>query len=233
MEDKKAKVQGAKEIEDAVTAGQKSMEKTAQAGQETVEKAAKVGKENAEKTAKVAKAGQETVEKATKAEQETVEKAAKAGKENAEKAAKAGTDALSSGYDRCLALAREQLERVLPEAGGKFDDFANFSKGTAGAFFKAGDVVAKALESIGDDVVAYNRKVWDDSIANTKALLGCKTFEDIVELQTTVARAQFEKFVSDSAKLGELSLKTVNQALEPIGASVNEAIDRFGKPIAA
>ena len=197
MEDKRAEVQGAKKIDDAVTAGQVSMEKATQAGRETVVKAAK------------------------------------AGKENAEKATKAGVDILSNGYDRYLALTREQLERVLPQAVGKFGDLANISKGAADAFLKAGDVTAKALESIGDDIVTYNRKVWEDSIANTKTLLGCKTFEDVAELQATVARAQFEKFLGDSAKLGELSVKTVDRALEPVGASVNQAIDRFGKPIAA
>lgn len=270
MEDKKTKVQGAKKIEDAVTAGRESVKKTAQARQKTVVKAAKAGKENAEKAekarqetlkkaamvvkdnaekaakaAKAAKAEQEAVEKAAKAakaereavekavnvakdkaekaakaakaERETVEKAAKAAQESTEKAATAGADALSSGYDRYLALTREQLEKILPEAVGKFDDFANFGKGTADAFFKAGDIAAKALESIGDEVAAYNRKVWDDGIANTKALIGCKTFEDVVELQTTVARAQFENFVSDTAKFSKLSLKAVNQTLEPIG----------------
>lgn len=208
MEDKKVKAQGAKKLENEVIAGQDSVEKAIEAGQETAEKVVKVG-------------------------QETVEKASKAGKKSAEKAARAGADALSSGYDRYLALAREQLEKVLPEVVGKFDEFANFGKGTTDAFFKAGDVAAKALETVGEDVVAYHRTVWDDSIANTKALFGCKTFEDVIELQTTLARAQFDKFVSDSAKFGELSLKTVNQALEPIGASVNEAFGKFGKPIAA
>ena len=211
MEDKKVKAQGAKKFENAVIAGQESVEKAIEAGQETAEKVVKVG--------------QETVEKAAKA--------AKAGKESAEKTARAGADALSSGYDRYLALTREQLEKVLPEAVGKFDEFANLGKGTADAFFKAGDVAAKAMETVGEDVVAYHRTVWDDGIANTKALFGCKTFEDVIELQATVARAQFDKFVSDSAKFGELSLKTVNQALKPISVSVNEAIDRFGKPIAA
>jgi len=184
MEDKKAKAQSAKKIEDVVTAGQESVEIAVKAGQETIEKAAKAGKENAEKAAK---------------------------------AAKAGTDALSNGYDRYLALTREQLEKVLPEAFGKFDVFTNYGKGTADAFLKAGDVAAKAFETIGDDVAAYQRRVWDDSITNTKALFGCKTFEEVIELQTTVARTQFDKFVSDSTKLGELSLKTVNQVLEPIG----------------
>ena len=252
MEDRKAKVRGAKKIADAVTADRGSMEKASQAKRETLTRAAKAGKEtigkasklakaatlakeNAEKVAEVAKAAKaaivaednaekaanaakterETVGKAAKVGQETVEKTGVTGKESPEKAA--GADALSTGYDRYLAPTGEQLERVLPEAGGKFGDFTDFGRGAADAIFKAGDVVAKALESIGDDVVAYNRQFWQDSIDNTKALLGCQSFEDVVELQTTVARAHFEKFVHDSAKLGERSLKTLNQALEPIG----------------
>ena len=115
MEDKKVKAQGAKKFENAVIAGQESVEKAIEAGQETAEKVVKVG--------------QETVEKAAKA--------AKAGKESAENTARAGADALSSGYDRYLALTREQLEKVLPEAVGKFDEFANLGKGTAFSNFLA------------------------------------------------------------------------------------------------
>jgi len=204
--------------------------------EENKTKAQGAKKQGDRKIEDVVSAGHQSMEKAAKAGRETAKKATRAGKNNAEKAAKAakaGADAMSGGYDRYLALSKEQLEKVLPETVGRFSDFASFNKDTVDALVAASDVAAKAFETISDDVAAYNRQAWDDSIANTKALFGCKTFEDVVELQTTAVRTQFEKFLTDSAKLGELSLKAANEALDPISDRVNEAIDKFGKPVAA
>ena len=179
------------------------------------------------------KAGRETVEKAVTAGQETIEKAAKAGKDTAEKAVKAGTEAFTKGYDHYVSLTKEQLERVFPAAVEKFDDVAAFNKETVDAWLQAGDVAAKALGALSAEVIDYNRAAWEDGIAGAKALFGCKTIQEVVELQSSVTRAQFDRFVAEGAKLGEMTVKSTTEAVEPINARMTEAIDKLSKPIAA
>lgn len=157
----------------------------------------KVKPQGAKKVDNPVNTGQKIVEKAIEAGPETVEKGTKTSQEAIKKPAK--VEAKPSEKAPEPADATQNAD--------KSEDVKIFGKDAADAFFKAGN-----------DVAAYHRQVWDDNISDTKALFDCKTFEDVIALQTKVAHRQFENFLSDTAKFSELSLKTVDQVLKPLGA---------------
>lgn len=168
----------------------------------------KVKAQGARKADSAVNTSRKIVEKTIKAGQETVEKAAKAGREIVEKAPKASQEDIKKSAKvepKPSEKAPEPADAT--ENADKSEDFKIFGKDAADAFFK-----------VGADVAEYHRKVWDDSISDTKALFDCKTFEDVIALQTKVAHRQFENFLNDTAKFSELSLKTVDQVLKPLGA---------------
>lgn len=179
------------------------------------------------------KAGQETVEQAVKASQETVEKAVKVSKETAEKAYKGGTDAVTKGYDQAIATAREQVGKAFPQAADKFDDFATYNKANLDAALAAGAIFAKAIETFGQEVMTYNQKAVEDGVANAKKLLGCKTLQEVIEVETEFARANFDRLVTESTKISELVTKVANETAEPLQARLNDTVEKFAKPIAA
>jgi len=185
----------------------------------------------AEKTK--AAAGAEAVEKSVKSSKEAAHKAVKAGHETVEKAVKSGTDAFAKSYEQYLTAAKDQLAKLFPSAAKNFDELAAFNKGNFDAFVAAGTAAAKGFETLSQQVIAYNQKAVEASVATTKALLGCKTMQDVVEVQTDLTRKSFDEWLAEGTKLSELTVKVANEAAEPINSRLSEAVDRFMKPLAA
>ena len=177
--------------------------------------------------------GTRAAERAAKNGKETAEKAAMAGQEHMEAAMQTGADAFAKGYEQYVAATRDQIGRLFPSAAKNLDDLAAFNKGNLEAFVAASAAAAKGFETLGQEILAYNQKAMEASIATTKALLGCRTMQDLVETQSDLTRRSFEEWVAEGTRLSELTVKVANQTAEPISARLNEAVDRFMKPLAA
>jgi phasin family protein len=178
-------------------------------------------------------AGAEAAEKVAKTSKETVQKAVKAGHETVEKAVKTSADAFTKGYEQYFSAAKDQIGKLFPSAAKNFDELAAFNKGNLDAFLAASTAAAKGFESLSQQLIAYNQKTVEAGIASTKALLGCKTMQDLVEVQTDLTRKGFDEWLAEGTKLSELTVQVANQAAEPISSRLNEAVDRFMKPLAA
>jgi len=180
-----------------------------------------------------AAAGAEAAEKAVKTSKETVHKAVKASHETVEKAVKTGTDVFAKSYEQYLAATKDQLGKLFPSAAKNFDDLAAFNKGNFDAFVAASTAAAKGFETLSQQLIAYNQKAIENSVATAKALLGCKTMQDVVEVHSDLTRKGFDEWLAEGTKLSELTVKVANQAAEPINSRLTEAVDRFMKPLAA
>ncbi len=150
-----------------------------------------------------------------------------------EAAVKAGAEAAQKGYEQFTKLTNEQLKKAFPDAADKFEHLADFNKGNLEAVFAASQAAFKAFETIGQEFAALNQSVLETSLANAKALIACKTVQEAAELQGEQARAGFEKAVAQGSKLGEIAAKATGEAIKPINARVNEAVESFAKPVAA
>ena len=155
--------------------------------------------------------------------------AAKLGAETVEKAVKAGTEALNTGYAQAMAMTKEQVGTYFPSAAKGFDEFAGFGKDNLDAAFEFGSVAAKGFEAISKEFMAFNQKALEANMEKATALLGCKTVQDLVEVQTDIARGNFDEFVAQGTKITEISVKAANEAVGPISIRVNDAVEKFVK----
>lgn len=186
-------------------------------------------------TSKPSKA-QESADKALKAHQAAAATAVAAGKETAEtaeKALKAGTEAISRAYDQAFGACMDAIDKAFPPAGGRFRDLAGLQRANLEAAFAAGSRAMKNAEAISEHVLAFNRKAMEDGVATAKKLLECKTIQDVVELQTDVARAQLDTVLAESGRLADLAIEFAGAFAEPMPARRGEAVDKPGKPPAA
>ena len=56
---------------------------------------------------------------------------------------------------------------------------------------------------------------------------------EIVDLQSEYAKTSFDNIVSEGTKISEMTVKVANEALEPINARMNAAVEKMSKPVAA
>lgn len=122
---------------------------------------------------------------------------------------------------------------ALPNAPFKgYDDLTAFSKANVDAFIQANQVLAKGFEAISKEMISLTQASMESAAAAAKAVFQAKTFKDVVELNTDYTKTSFDKFVSNSTKLSELSVKVATDAFAPVTARVNVAVEKILKPSA-
>ena len=176
---------------------------------------------------------QETVQKTLQANQDAAAQAMKVGKETAEKAMKAGSEAVTKAYDQACSAAKETVQKTFPQAAARFDELAGLQRGNLEAFFSAGTVAMKNVETLSAEMLAYNKKAMEDGAVNAKKLMECKTMQDVVELQTNLASAHFEAMMAQGTKFTDLALKMAGEMIEPMQSRLGETVEKLGKPLAA
>ncbi len=163
-----------------------------------------------------------------------VEAAVAAGADAVESAVKAGAQVAAKGYEKAIAMGREQVETAVKAGAFKgYDELAGFGKDNVEAVMTSGAILAKGVQDLNDVWLGLARASVEDAVGAAKALFGCKTLPEMVEVQTGLAQAQYEKFVADSRRLSAMSAKLGENASAPINARVTVAVEKFNKPLAA
>jgi hypothetical protein len=114
-----------------------------------------------------------------------------------------------------------------------YEGWADLSRENFAAVVKANAALSEGLEAIGKEVFVYARRSFEQAAETATALLGAKTIEDVLELNTALAKANIAGMIERSAKLSELSIKVANETLAPLGGRVEATISRLSKPLAA
>lgn len=170
---------------------------------------------------------------AAHAASKSAESAASADRETVEQVMKAGTEAAQKGYAQAVQLTKEQVEKTSEALYKSYDQLNTFGKENLEAVVASGSIVAKGVENLSKEVFALAQSSFETSMNAAKAFMGVKSLRDVVDLQSEVSRSQFDRFMADSAKLTELSLKVANEAFQPIQARFNVALEQLLKPAAA
>lgn len=109
------------------------------------------------------------------------------------------------------------------------EEFFAFGQGNVEAIMKAGQIWAAGLQDLSKQMTAGAQANLDETLAAFKAMSSAKTLKDAIDMQTGLARATFEKSMTESGRLTDASLKLAEQAMAPITARVATAMDSFGK----
>jgi len=145
---------------------------------------------------------------------------------------KVGTEAASKGYEQAVELTREQVGKASTAFIKGFGDIQGLGKGNVDAVVEAGTVWAKGAEQISKQVMALTQNSVQSSVVTAKALMGCKTLREVIDLQADFARSNFDTLVNEGTKLGELSFKVANEAIAPIQARVTKTVEKLTKTAA-
>ena len=109
------------------------------------------------------------------------------------------------------------------------EEFVAFGQANVEAFMKSSQILATGLQDLGKHVAATAQAQYDEAVANTKALTSVKSVKEAFDLQTSLAKAGFEKALAETGKLTDASVKLAEQVSAPIAARVTVAVEKFGK----
>jgi hypothetical protein len=84
----------------------------------------------------------------------------------------------------------------------------------------------KSLQTIAAETTDYSKKSIENGAAVVEKLLGVRTFESAIQIQSEYAKAFYEAFIAHATKIGELYSNLFKEALKPIEAGLAKVQSR-------
>ena len=129
-----------------------------------------------------------------------------------ESTAKQATEGLQSALEAGAQTLKSNLGKVL----GSYDRIVGLSKETVSALGKAANAAEKGADNLHDEFWAYSRRSIENSLDATSALFRVKSLEEALEVQSGFAKAAYEAYTDEVAKLSEIARAATHAALKPL-----------------
>jgi len=108
-----------------------------------------------------------------------------------------------------------------------YADFAAIGRDNIEAAARTNAAVSAGVEAIGREMMECARALLRRTSETARGLLGAKTFEDVVKLQSDLAQRSFEGMMSGSARLSELGYALATEAIAPWETRYEAAIAQW------
>jgi phasin family protein len=96
------------------------------------------------------------------------------------------------------------------------EDMQKFGKDSMAMAMSSLGTWTKNAQAIAVEVVDYSKKSAEDSAAAWEKLMGAKSLEKAMEVQSEYLKSSYEGFVAEATKLGELYVDLAKEAYKPI-----------------
>lgn len=98
----------------------------------------------------------------------------------------------------------------------KFDEFQKFGSDGFDVALKQFGAFTKSAQAIASEVADYSKEAFETTAAATEKLLGAKTLEKAIEVQSDFLKTSYEGFVARSGKFSELCADLAKEAYKPL-----------------
>jgi hypothetical protein len=122
-----------------------------------------------------------------------------------------------------------QTNRHAPAMGGfprrglemmkGFEEFQKVSKDGFDATVRSFGEVNKGFQAIAAEVTDYSKKAFEDGTRAFEQLIGAKTVEQALEIQTQYAKKAYDNYMAEVSKLGEMYVGLAKDAYKPVEAA--------------
>jgi hypothetical protein len=100
-----------------------------------------------------------------------------------------------------------------------FEDFQKVGKDGFDAAVRSFGEVNKGFQAIAAEVTDYSKKAFEDSTRAFEQLIGAKSVEQAVEIQSQYAKKAYDTYVTEVSKLGEMYAGLAKDAYKPVEAA--------------
>jgi hypothetical protein len=96
-----------------------------------------------------------------------------------------------------------------------FETFQKLSKDNVDVALKSFGAVSKGWQAIAVEFADYSKKSFEQSTSALEKLIGAKSLEKAIEVQTDYFKTAYEGFVAEATKIGELYADVAKEAYKP------------------
>ncbi len=178
-------------------------------------------------------AAKKTVSAATtQASVKQIEEVVTISKDALESVVKASADAANKVHDKALSMSKEQVQAAVKasnQAIKGYEDLVQFNKDTMDVMVKSSTILVQGVQDLSKSWLGLAQESIQEQMAASKALMGAKTLKEVIDLQSSLAKSQFDKVMAESSKLSESGMKLAEEALAPINGHLSVAVEKFSK----
>lgn len=100
------------------------------------------------------------------------------------------------------------------------EDMHKFGKGGLDMALTSFGAWSNGAQAIAVEVADYSKKTAECSIAAWEKLMGAKSLEKAMEVQSEYMKSSYEDFVAEATKLGELYADLAKEAYKPFESTL-------------
>jgi len=101
-----------------------------------------------------------------------------------------------------------------------FEEFQKVGKDGFDAYVRSFGEMNKGFQAIAAEMTDYSKKAFEDSTRVFEQLVGCKSVEQAVEIQSKFAKSAYETYMAEMSKIGEMYVGLAKDAYKPVEAAM-------------
>jgi phasin family protein len=105
-----------------------------------------------------------------------------------------------------------------------FEEFQKVSKDGFDASVRSFGEMNKGFQAIAAEVTDYSKKAFEDSTRVFEQLIGAKSVEQAVEIQSQYAKKAYDTYIAEMSKLGEMYVGMAKDAYKPVEAAIAKKV---------
>lgn len=155
----------------------------------------------------------------------------------ARKAAAPAISAFTNGFPQFNTFQPFKLETDMFKGNKQFEkiaqDAAAAGQDQVDALVKSSTILAKGVEDILKTCMEIAQETTEKSQSVAKTVMACKTLNEFTDVQTRLAQASFDEFMTNATRISEKTVKLYTEAFEPINDQMGKAMKKASDTMAA
>ena len=107
----------------------------------------------------------------------------------------------------------------------QFEDFTKLSKDHVEQMSATAASIARGFQAIATETTDYSKRSMETTSAFYEKLFGVKSLDTAIQLQSEFAKTQFEGFLAQTNKIGEIYKDIAKEAFKPVETAIAKGQD--------
>jgi phasin family protein len=125
-----------------------------------------------------------------------------------------GMDRLQTLFADAGSKGQEAIEKSRKNA----EELVELTRANVEAMVEAGKIAATGAKSVGEDALGRVREGIEQNVAELKSLSQATSPSEFFQLQSEIAKQNFDRMVASFSQLTEASVKLAGEAIQPLSS---------------
>lgn len=170
--------------------------------------------------------------KGTEYTRDTTQKAMEMGADKMKKAFTESARETQKAQDQFMQFSREtadQFAKATDSATRSLTEAAEQSRYSMEALVESGNITADMTRSFTNEIFRFANESFSDNIEISKEIFGCKTINDVYDMQNKMVRNNLDHFFNQSSRFSDMMFQYMTDAAEPFNQRMSATGKNFGK----